>query len=709
MYGNTIRKQIQFPSRRTVGKSFPKKTFAGEPLEPRHLLAGDLVAHWESQVVADQLENGAVISEWTDSVSGIVASAEGAPTLEEIALGGRPAIRLDPADSPDWFLVTSVDSPFRNIGDYTLAVVFATSSSNLQGAEGNWFQNTAIVDANSQGLANDWGLSINANGRLAAGLGNGFLANPTNVYSQETGLNDGQTHLAIVRRTGNNVAIRVDDGAFVTSTMNSNPLSTLDVAFGAQKRGDAALDGYLAEVRMYNGALDETQLADLYSQFTTTYDNQAPQANPDIYTLAEDTNLFLVGDNNGLLLNDTDADGDALKAQLIETTTHGELGVNPDGSFIYVPDENFFGTDSFTYAAVDFRPSAPVTVTLNVTPVYDPAVATADSYKTVPHEALVVSPANSLLLNDLNPDNADLSVELVQDVNAGSLQLQPNGTFTYNAQGFAGTASFTYRIFDGTGYSAPATVTITSNTPPQAIADMYQLDEDTLLTIGPDQGVLVNDIDADGNTLTVEIISETAHGDIGLGPDGSIVYSPVEDFFGTDQFTYRITDGIDPSNEATVQLTVRSVNDAPIAAVDSYFTLPNSPLTVSAERGVLDNDLDVDGPATVVTVTSAPQHGSLQMNNDGSFVYTPQANFEGEDAFTYVYGDSIQQSEPTRVTLTVSSRPILISELHATNASGLTTRVRSSADDAFRGDTMTPDWIELKNRVAARWTSAACI
>ena len=92
-----------------------------------------------------------------------------------------------------------------------------------------------------------------------------------------------------------------------------------------------------------------------------------------------------------------------------------------------------------------------------------------------------------------------------------------------------------------------------------------------MLAIPSQSGVLANDGDADGNILTVELIDGPTSGELGLAADGSFTYSPHDDFHGVDRFSYRVSDGYDPSDVATVELTVNSVNDLPTTVADSYF------------------------------------------------------------------------------------------------------------------------------------------
>src|SRR5262249_22677152 len=108
------------------------------------------------------------------------------------------------------------------------------------------------------------------------------------------------------------------------------------------------------------------------------------------------------------------------------------------------------------------------------------------------------------------------------------------------------------------------------------------------------------------------------------------------------------------SNVATVTITVTAVNDAPVAGDDSYTTAEDTPLTVAAP-GVLANDSDVDSPTLTAIVVSGPAHGSLALNADGSFTYSPFADYNGTDSFTYKANDGQLDSNVATVSLTITA------------------------------------------------------
>src|SRR5205814_1923686 len=194
----------------------------------------------------------------------------------------------------------------------------------------------------------------------------------------------------------------------------------------------------------------------------------------------------------------------------------------------------------------------------------------------------------------------------------GTLTLNTNGSFIYVPEtNYNGIDSFTYKANDGQADSAPATVTITvhaQNDAPVALDDTYTVDEDATLTVsGP--GALGNDSDADADTLNAVLVSAPSHGTLILNGDGSFTYVPNPNYNGPDSFSYKANDGTADSAAATVNITVNSVNDAPLALDDTYTVNEDTTLSVSAP-GVLANDSDVEADPLSAVLVSSPAHGA---------------------------------------------------------------------------------------------------
>jgi VCBS repeat-containing protein len=196
------------------------------------------------------------------------------------------------------------------------------------------------------------------------------------------------------------------------------------------------------------------------------------------------------------------------------------------------------------------------------------------------------------------------------------------------------------------------TITVDAvNDVPTTQGDAYATDEDSVLVIDAASGVLVNDSDSDEDTLTTVLESSPSHGDLTFGSDGSFTYTPDADFNGTDSFTYRVDDGTDYSSETTVAITVHAINDAPVAADDAYRVSVDDVLTADVAAGVLANDEDADGDTLTATLAVNVSNGSLTLNSDGSFTYTPTTGFHGEDSFTYTISDGAEASAPATVAI----------------------------------------------------------
>lgn len=237
-----------------------------------------------------------------------------------------------------------------------------------------------------------------------------------------------------------------------------------------------------------------------------------------------------------------------------------------------------------------------------------------------------------------------------------------NGSFSIGGNTLKTAASFDYennnsysirvRTTDNGGlfFEQVFTITVTDvneNVAPVANNDDVSTDEDTAVS----GNVLTNDSDADGNTLTAIKVSDPSHGSITLNSDGSFTYTPAANYNGSDSFTYKANDGTADSNVATVSITVNAINDAPVATNDSFSTNEDTALT----SNVLTNDTDVDRNTLTAVKMSDPSHGSVTLNSDGSFTYTPAANYSGPDSFSYKANDGAADSNVATVSLAVNA------------------------------------------------------
>ena len=360
----------------------------------------------------------------------------------------------------------------------------------------------------------------------------------------------------------------------------------------------------------------------------------------------------------GVLANDTDMERDRLTATLVSGPAHGSLELKGDGSFVYTPADGYFGNDSFTYRASDGAGTSNV-ATVNLTVASRPPVGAPDSYSMTEDATLEIPALQGVLRNDTDPDGQPLSAVVAEGPRNGQLTLNADGSFRYVPRAnFFGTDSFTYRASDGAAISAATTVTITvsaiADDAPRATNDGFSIPEDQTLTVTASGSVLKNDTDPDGDSLTAVLVTGPANGELTFQSNGTFVYKPKPNFFGTDSFTYRAGDGTNTSEAATVTVTVSAVNDAPVITDDSYIVAGT--LTVPAAQGLLRNDLDIDNAALTVQLVDGPQHGQVTVNPDGSFTYLPGPTFVFADSFTYRTSDGSAQSNVATVHLDAALR-----------------------------------------------------
>ena len=161
--------------------------------------------------------------------------------------------------------------------------------------------------------------------------------------------------------------------------------------------------------------------------------------------------------------------------------------------------------------------------------------------------------------------------------------------------------------------------------------------------------------DPEGAALSYTIVSGPAHGTLsGIAP--ALTYQPAQNYNGPDAFTFRVSDGVLNSVPATVSITIQPVNDAPAATADAYTVQSGNTLTVPSP-GVLGNDTDVDSGAIQAQLVSGAVNGTVALNANGSFTYTPAAGYSGADGFSYRASDGAAASTPVTVSLTVTPAP----------------------------------------------------
>ncbi|HTW70835.1 MAG TPA: right-handed parallel beta-helix repeat-containing protein [Acetobacteraceae bacterium] len=271
----------------------------------------------------------------------------------------------------------------------------------------------------------------------------------------------------------------------------------------------------------------------------------------------------------------------------------------------------------------------------------------------------------AVVLSATDTQGNPLTYSIVTPPADGTLTAITNGnTLTYSpAAGFFGTDSFIFQATDPDGEESQATVTV-GVTPvdqrPVATAETLNVIHDA------PQIIVLSGTDAQipASELIYTIVTEPTHGTLTQvsGSPNSFTYTPNSGYLGTDSFSFTVTDtGNPPGNlsnamtsaPATVSLDV--TDPAPVGVPDSYTTREGVPLTVAAAQGVLANDTDSAGDPLAATLATTVSHGTLVLNSNGSFTYTPAAGFTGTDSFTYVPDGTYVAGSPTTVTITVTA------------------------------------------------------
>ena len=421
--------------------------------------------------------------------------------------------------------------------------------------------------------------------------------------------------------TSNNVDVGTPGGALCPSftgtvpTIRSTGITGFDSTSTQRAFGSSSKFNANPLCPATGGTLGDAKGLDLWTYFpsneaTTLVDivgiPAAPTAVDDTATTPASTPLQVVAP--GVLGNDTGTD---LTVTSVTAASHGTVVRSADGSYLYTPTTGYSGPDQFTYTISDSADqTATATVRITVTP------AAVDDTGSTAVDTALVSPT-SVLANDVG---SSLVASLVTSPSHGVLVLNGNGTYTYTpAAGFSGADEFTYRASDGTS-SVVRTVRLTVT--PLAADDSSTTAVDTALTVPAATGVLAND----AGTLTVSGNTQPGHGAVTVAADGAYTYTPAAGFSGVDTFTYTATDGTTPLTR-TVTITV-----TPTAADDSGTTPVDTAL-------VGDSVLDNDAGSLTVSANTQPGHGTVSVDPDGSYTYTPDAGFSGVDAFTYTATD----------------------------------------------------------------------
>ncbi|AWI24430.1 Ig-like domain-containing protein [Flavobacterium pallidum] len=466
---------------------------------------------------------------------------------------------------------------------------------------------------------------------------------------------------------------------------------------------------------------------------TPTITNTPPVAVDDSNNTPEDTTLTVAnGSPNDLLQNDSDIDLNPLvitqfvvnaityPAGSTANLTEGDLTINADGSYTFVPAPNFNGAVPVaTYTISDGTDTDTANLTITVNSVNDLPLAANDTANVTEDQSVNIP----VLANDtFGGDGPSIGAIVIATPAAnGTATVNNNGTpndptddtidYTPNAD-FNGSDSFTYTITDSNGDTSTATVnvTIAPDAPgtdvPVAANDTANVTEDQSVNIavlandtfgpdGPSTGAIVIATPAANGTATVN-----NNGTPNDPTDDTIDYTPNANFNGSDSFTYTITDSNGDTSTATVNVTIAPDapgTDVPVAANDTANVTEDQSVNIP----VLANDtFGPDGPSTGAIVIATPAaNGTATVNNNGTpndptddtIDYTPNANFNGSDSFTYTITDSNGDTSTATVNVTIAPDAPGTDVPVAANDTANVTEDQSVNIPVLANDTFGPD------------------
>ncbi|MEX1378355.1 MAG: Ig-like domain-containing protein, partial [Eubacteriales bacterium] len=419
--------------------------------------------------------------------------------------------------------------------------------------------------------------------------------------------------------------------------------------------------------------------------------NDNPQASDDGASLNEDDTFYdiypLVNDYNPDSDNSLNAVPDTRPLEIQSINLAGmPSGAGTitivDDHLHYIPDPNYEGTFTISYTCVNGNGATDTAdITIYVQQIYDDPVATDHS-------------------DSMDEDGVysyDME-SLVSDVDAGT-----TFTFTIITNGAHGTASIDaatheltytpdadyngedtieYMVQDNQLLSDTATITITINQvndAPITNDDTASSNEDVAVTIN----VLANDSDIDTDLVlnavpSAERITVKEDGFIGvdngtvtvLSNETSILFTPDANWHGTEVFTYTCIDVTGVEVQADVTVTIDPVNDVPVFNRYNTTLSEDTSISYSASTLIFDPDIASAGDLITLIVVTEPTRGTLEIDTNNKVTYTPDANFNGDDAFTIEAEDSLGESstETFRMNVTqVNDKPVAKGESVSTN------------------------------------------
>ncbi|MCQ9054418.1 tandem-95 repeat protein [Vibrio parahaemolyticus] len=366
--------------------------------------------------------------------------------------------------------------------------------------------------------------------------------------------------------------------------------------------------------------------------------NDAPVSGDLAYSVDEDNSITLSQEQ--LLAQATDVEGDALTASNLVVDGDATVTANDDGSFTITPDANFNGDIDITFDINDGSDTIVATADLTVNPVND-LPQPEDQAFTIGEDGVLTFTDQDLLDGATDIDGDDLSVEGVTYTGADGV-LTDNGDGTYSFapnENFNGDVNFTFDVSDGTDtVTANIDVSVTpENDPPVAGSTSYTVHEDNSITISDEQ-LLANSSDIEGD-VSIDSVSYSGNdGVLEINGDGTYTFSPNENFNGEVSLDVVVVDEDGATDSTTAGITVLEVNDPPIAGATSY-SVNEDEVIIFTEEQLLAQSSDVEGDMSLESVSYSGSDGILTANDDGTYSFAPNENFNGGVSLDVVVAD----------------------------------------------------------------------
>ncbi|MDW1675683.1 tandem-95 repeat protein [Vibrio sp. Vb5029] len=464
---------------------------------------------------------------------------------------------------------------------------------------------------------------------------------------------DGSENLAILIEDvpeGSALSAGVDNGDG-TWSLQPGELEGLEFIPSADFNGDVTLIVNATSTDVDTGTT-ATATQDVTIHISPT--NDAPEVTGDISAVtAEDNSITLTQEQ--LLEHAVDIDGDDLSAINLSTNdANATVEMNEDGSFTITPSENFYGDIEFTYDVTDGEEVVAAGLDLTVTPVND-APEPQDQAFTVGEDGLLTFTDADLLTGATDVEGDNLTVEGVTYTGTDGV-LTDNGDGTYSFapnENFNGDVNFTFDVSDGTDTtSANIDVSVTpENDPPVAGSTSYTVHEDNSITISDEQ-LLANSSDIEGDVAISSVSYSGNDGVLEINGDGTYTFSPNENFNGEVSLDVVVVDEEGATDSTTAGITVLEVNDPPIAGATSY-SVNEDEVIIFTEEQLLAQSSDVEGDVSLESVSYSGSDGILTANDDGTYSFAPNENFNGGVSLDVVVADEDGATATTNANIDV--------------------------------------------------------